>query len=76
MLLEVNSSPSLRIDYEKEVAIGITEKVISPVDDEVKRTLVIDTLRLIAPPKSQLNKNYWSVESFSIKLIPTKRQCT
>ena len=57
MLLEVNSSPSLRIDYDKEVVIGITEKVISPVDDEVKRTLVLDTLRLIAPPKSHLLRN-------------------
>ena len=57
MLLEVNSSPSLRIDYEKEVAIGITEKVISPVDDEIKGTLVLDTLRLIAPPKAQLLRN-------------------
>ena len=57
MLLEVNSSLSLRIDYEKEVAIGITEKVISPVDDEIKRTLVLDTLRLIAPPKAQLLRN-------------------
>ena len=56
MLLEVNSSPSLRIDYEKEIALGIAEKVISPVDDEVKRTLVLDTLRLIAPPKGQLQR--------------------
>ena len=49
MLLEVNSSPSLRIDYDKEVALGITERVISPVDDEVKRELVLDTLILVAP---------------------------
>ena len=49
MLLEVNSSPSLRIDYEHEVAIGIHEYLHSPIDEEIKRPLVMQTLLLVAP---------------------------
>ena len=51
MLLEVNANPSLRIDYEKEVAPGITEYLPSPVDEEVKRPMIRDTLLLVAPKK-------------------------
>ncbi len=58
MLLEVNSSPSLRIDYEKEVSVGITERVISPVDAEVKQQLVMDTLRLVIPQPSPAPNTY------------------
>ena len=49
-LLEVNANPSLRIDYEKEVALGICEYVHSPVDEEIKKPLVMDTLIMVTPP--------------------------
>ncbi|CAH1787285.1 unnamed protein product [Owenia fusiformis] len=55
ILLEVNSGPSLRIDYEQEVASGVYERVISAIDDEIKHPLVRDTLLLIAP-KNKLKK--------------------
>jgi tubulin polyglutamylase TTLL11 len=56
MLLEVNASPSLRIDFEQEVAAGIYECVPSPVDEEIKRPLVLDTLILAAPRHKPLRK--------------------
>ena len=49
MLLEVNANPSLRIDYEQEVSLGIVENVHSPVDELIKRPLVMDTLLVMAP---------------------------
>ena len=49
ILLEVNANPSLRIDFEHEVAPGIPEYIHSPVDEEIKRPLVMDTLLLVAP---------------------------
>ena len=49
VLLEVNANPSLRIDFEHEVAPGILEHIHSPVDEEIKRPLVMDTLLLVAP---------------------------
>ena len=49
MLLEVNSNPSLRIDYEREVLPGIFEYIYSQVDTEIKKPLVHDTLLLVAP---------------------------
>ena len=55
-LLEVNSNPSLRIDYEREVAIGINEYIHSPLDEEIKRPLVAETLQLVAPK----NKMRWA----------------
>ena len=48
-LLEVNANPSLRIDYENEIAPGIAEYIFSPVDEEIKKPLVMDTLLLMAP---------------------------
>ena len=47
-LLEVNANPSLRIDYENEIAPGIAEYIFSPVDEEIKKPLVMDTLLLMA----------------------------
>ena len=47
MLLEVNSNPSLRIDYEREVVPGIYECIYSQVDAEIKKPLVHDTLLLV-----------------------------
>jgi len=49
MLLEVNASPSMRLDYEQQVSPGVVEVVKSPVDEEIKKALVLDTLLLIAP---------------------------
>ncbi|KAL5011808.1 hypothetical protein ScPMuIL_010359 [Solemya velum] len=50
MLLEVNSSPSLRIDCEQETSPGVMEYVQSLKDEEVKCPLVRDTLLYVAPP--------------------------
>ncbi|XP_038045726.1 tubulin polyglutamylase TTLL11-like [Patiria miniata] len=49
ILLEVNANPSLRLDYEKEVAPGVVESHPSPVDEEIKIMLIKDTLRLLKP---------------------------
>jgi len=49
MLLEVNASPSMRLDCEQEVSPGVVEVVSSPVDEEIKKALVLDTLLLVAP---------------------------
>uniref|UniRef100_A0A1A8D624 Tubulin tyrosine ligase-like family, member 11 n=2 Tax=Nothobranchius kadleci TaxID=1051664 RepID=A0A1A8D624_NOTKA len=53
VLLEVNASPSMRIEHEQEVAPGVFEYVPSPVDKEVKVDVIRDTLRLMDP----LNKD-------------------
>jgi len=49
MLLEVNASPSMRLDYEQTVSPGVVETVKSPVDEEIKKALVLDTLLVVAP---------------------------
>lgn len=49
MLLEINSSPSLRIDSEVEVAPGVIDFVPSQKDEDVKIPLIRDTLLLVAP---------------------------
>ena len=49
MLLEINASPSLRIDSEVEVAPGVPEYVPSPKDEEAKIPLIRDTLIMMAP---------------------------
>ncbi|XP_059214334.1 tubulin polyglutamylase TTLL11 isoform X2 [Centropristis striata] len=49
VLLEVNSNPSMRIEHEQEVAPGVFEYVPSPVDEEVKVSVIRDTLRLMDP---------------------------
>lgn len=51
MLLEINSSPSLRIDSEVEISPGVMDYVPSPKDEEVKIPLIRDTLLLVAPQK-------------------------
>ncbi|XP_068695684.1 tubulin polyglutamylase TTLL11-like [Montipora foliosa] len=45
-LLEVNSSPSLRIDHEEEVSPGKVEHVISATDMEIKLPIVKDSMLL------------------------------
>lgn len=49
VLLEVNASPSMRLDYEQQSIQGVVEVVKSPVDEEIKKALVLDTLLLVAP---------------------------
>lgn len=49
MLLEINGSPSLRIDSEVEVSPGVMEYMPSPKDEEVKLPLIRDAMLLVAP---------------------------
>ncbi|XP_072310639.1 tubulin polyglutamylase TTLL11 [Eucyclogobius newberryi] len=53
ILLEVNSSPSMRIEHEQEVASSVFEYVPSPVDEEVKVNVIRDTLRLMDPSRKK-----------------------
>ncbi|CAD5117968.1 DgyrCDS6709 [Dimorphilus gyrociliatus] len=54
-LLEVNACPSLRIDYDQSIAPGITETIHSAVDEEIKKPLVQETLKLVAPPHANVD---------------------
>lgn len=47
LLLEVNSSPSLRIDHEEEVSLGKVEHVISVTDLDIKLPVVKDAMVLV-----------------------------
>jgi len=51
VLLEVNCNPSLRVDYEIEAEDGTKCYIPSLIDEEIKKPLVMETLRLIAPKK-------------------------
>ena len=51
ILLEVNCNPSLRIDYEIESKEGGKISIPSSIDVEIKRPLVLETLKLVAPKK-------------------------
>lgn len=53
ILLEVNANPSLRIDYENEIAPGIYEYLHSPVDEEIKKSLILSTLKTVCPKKKR-----------------------
>lgn len=46
-LLEVNSSPSLRIDYEEELNSGRTEFFLSTTDLEIKLPVIKDSMKLV-----------------------------
>jgi len=46
ILLEVNSSPSLRVDHEEETSSGKVEYFVSQTDVEIKLPVVMDTVRL------------------------------
>lgn len=46
-LLEVNSSPSLDINYEIEIRPGVTETHLSELDYYVKRSVVEDAINLV-----------------------------
>lgn len=66
--MEVNANPSLRIDFDKENEIGKDYKSIysnnsflgklvyhpSLIDEEIKKPLILETLKL-ALPKKKLN---------------------
>ncbi|KAI3384494.1 hypothetical protein SNEBB_009194 [Seison nebaliae] len=54
ILLEVNSSPSLRIDYEKKMPNGDTIAMPSQIDERIKQPLILDTLRLVAPREKMM----------------------
>ncbi|CAF1040081.1 unnamed protein product [Adineta steineri] len=54
MLLEVNANPSLRIDFDKENDTGKLVYQSSPIDEEIKKPLILETLKL-ALPKKKLN---------------------
>lgn len=52
VLLEVNANPSLRLDYDQQQlssSSGLNEYIASPVDEDIKKKLVMDTLLLVAP---------------------------
>jgi hypothetical protein len=51
MLIEVNSNPSLRIDYEITNEDGTKTFIPSVIDIEIKKPLVFETLKLIAPKR-------------------------
>ena len=47
-LLEVNSNPSLNVMHDtKDPTTGALIKEISPIDEEIKMTVVRDSLRLV-----------------------------
>ncbi|CAF1405157.1 unnamed protein product [Adineta ricciae] len=51
VLLEVNANPSLRIDFDKENEMGKIIYHASPIDEEIKRPLILETLKLALPKK-------------------------
>ncbi|CAM2703411.1 unnamed protein product [Rotaria socialis] len=51
ILLEVNANPSLRIDFDKENEAGKLTYQSSPIDEEIKKPLVLETLKLALPKK-------------------------
>ncbi|RNA15188.1 tubulin polyglutamylase TTLL11 isoform X1 [Brachionus plicatilis] len=51
VLLEVNCNPSLRIDFESETLDGTIMTLASPIDVEIKKPLVLETLKLACPKK-------------------------
>ncbi|XP_066436376.1 tubulin polyglutamylase TTLL11 isoform X2 [Eleutherodactylus coqui] len=57
VLLEVNANPSMKIEHEQELLPGVFENVPSLVDEEVKITVIRDTLRLVDPGRRRSNQN-------------------
>ena len=47
-LLEVNAHPSLRVDFEQPVRLGVVEYIPSPVDMVIKLPAVRDSLKIVA----------------------------
>jgi hypothetical protein len=46
-LLEINSNPSLRIDYEEEVSPGVFQSRPSPLDEHIKVPMLTEALRVV-----------------------------
>ncbi|EDO36510.1 predicted protein [Nematostella vectensis] len=55
ILLEVNSSPSLKIDHEEETSPGKVEYFLSTTDMEIKLPIIVDAMRLVHQYKASLN---------------------
>ena len=55
-LLEINASPSLRIDFEEEVSPSVTLSLPSPLDEHVKTVAVADALRLLRLSPEELTR--------------------
>ena len=68
VLLEVNSNPSLSITAEQEVSPGVVEYMPSVKDEEVKRSLIRDTLILVAPKHKYTRKRYFCGEHLQMCL--------
>ncbi|CAF1216735.1 unnamed protein product, partial [Didymodactylos carnosus] len=51
VLLEVNANPSLRMDFEKQTEPGKVIYQQSMIDEEIKKPLVLETLKLALPKK-------------------------
>jgi len=47
ILLEVNCNPSLRIDFDHVNECGKYVTELSPIDEEIKKPLVLETLKLV-----------------------------
>ncbi|CAF1384706.1 unnamed protein product, partial [Rotaria sordida] len=47
ILLEVNANPSLRIDFDHVNEAGKLVHEPSPIDEEIKKPLVLETLKLV-----------------------------
>ncbi|CAF2158159.1 unnamed protein product [Rotaria magnacalcarata] len=54
ILLEVNANPSLRIDFDHENEAGKFISQPSPIDEEIKKPLVLETLKLVMRRRNQL----------------------
>ncbi|KAK1787600.1 hypothetical protein P4O66_016099 [Electrophorus voltai] len=80
VLLEVNANPSMRIEHEQEVSPGVYEYVPSPVDEEVKVSVIRDTLRLMDPAQRKphvnckLSNSSFSMASVDILYIDITRR--
>jgi len=55
-LLEINASPSLRIDFEEEVSPSVILSLPSPLDEHVKTVAVADALRLLRLSPEELTR--------------------
>ncbi|CAF0994912.1 unnamed protein product [Adineta ricciae] len=51
ILLEINANPSLRLDFDKENEDGKCVCLPSVIDEEIKKPLVLETLKLALPKK-------------------------
>ncbi|CAF1423349.1 unnamed protein product [Rotaria sordida] len=57
MLLEVNANPSLCIDFDHVNEAGKYVHELSPIDEEIKKPLVLETLKLVIRRRNQSRSN-------------------